>query len=88
MGKTDMATEILVHESKIELHGMTYEIRVFCCENGRHFASTSFSDTDIIINDGPTLSDALLRHRSILPLAVSSRDIIRFSMAARSKAHC
>lgn len=74
-----MASEILVHETNMEFQGDRYEIRVFCNEDGRHFAKTSFSDNDIIINDGLTLTEALAKHASLLPLAISSRKILRRS---------
>lgn len=74
-----MPGEILVHETNMEFQGDQYEIRVFCDEDGRHFAKTRFSDSDIIINDGPTLNDALAKHANLLPLAISSRKILRRS---------
>ncbi|HEY6838265.1 MAG TPA: hypothetical protein VI389_05955 [Geobacteraceae bacterium] len=72
-----MPGEILVHQTNMEYQGDEYEIRVFCNEDGRHFAKTSFSDSDVIINDGPTLHDALAKHAKLLPLAISSRKILR-----------
>ena len=72
-----MADEILVHESEIEVHGDLYKIKVFCREDGRHFAKTRFGNDDIIINDGASLEEVLLKHERLLPLAISSRKIFR-----------
>ena len=72
-----MSGERLVHEGDIEFQGVRYEIRVFCADDGRHYAKTHFSETDIIINDGPTLSDVLSKHASLLPLAINSRKLLR-----------
>jgi len=69
--------EILVHKTEIELHGSSYQIMVFCKADGRHFAKTSFSEGDVIINDGLTLEEALAKHEKLLPLAVSSRKMMR-----------
>ncbi|GAB4301887.1 MAG: hypothetical protein Fur0034_16170 [Desulfuromonadia bacterium] len=63
----------LVHEGTVTVQGEEFEVKVFCREDGRHFAKTSFSESDVIINDGQTLDDVLNRHRELLPLAVSSR---------------
>lgn len=66
---------MLVHETQVQVHDTEYEVKVFCRDDGRHFAKTSFSDTDVIINDGMTLDEVLNRHREILPLAVRSRSM-------------
>ncbi len=68
--------EILVYKTDIVLHGDRYQIMVFCRSDGRHFAKTRFSEGDIIINDGPTLEEALARHERLLPLAISSRKVM------------
>jgi hypothetical protein len=80
-----MSGERLVHEGDMEFQGVRYEIRVFCADDGRHYAKTRFSDDDIIINDGPTLNDVLSKHASLLPLAVHSRKLLRrtFSVSKR-----
>jgi len=72
-----MPEETLVHESDIELHGDHYQIKVFCRANGRHFAKTRFAADDIIINDGPSLEEALASHERLLPLAVRSRQVLQ-----------
>jgi hypothetical protein len=72
-----MPEEILVHESDLELHGDRYQIMVFCRADGRHFAKTRFAEDDIIINDGPTLAEALARHEMLLPLAITSRQVMQ-----------
>ncbi len=74
MSETD---EILVHKADIVLHGDKYQIMVFCRSDGRHFAKTYFSEGDIIINDGPTLEEALARQEKLLPLAISSRKVMQ-----------
>ncbi len=84
-----MADEILVHKAKMVLHGDTYEIMVFCREDGRHFAKTLFAHDDIIINDGATLEEALAKHERLLPLAISSRKVLHAFKGnpKRSKGH-
>jgi hypothetical protein len=72
-----MPEEKLVHKSDIELHGSRYQIMVFCCEDGRHFAKTRFGADDIIINDGHSLEEALAKHEKLLPLAVRSRQVLQ-----------
>jgi len=72
-----MPEETLVHESDLELHGDRYQIKVFCRANGRHYAKTRFAADDIIINDGPSLEEALSSHESLLPLAVRSRQVLQ-----------
>ncbi len=69
--------EILVYKTDIVLYGDRYQIAVFCRSDGRHFAKTHFSEGDIIINDGHTLEEALDRHEKLLPLAISSRRVMR-----------
>lgn len=63
----------LVHEGTVSFQGEEFEVKVFCRDDGRHFAKTSFSDSDVIINDGQTLEEVLHRHSELLPLAVTSR---------------
>ena len=63
----------LVHEGKIRVRDEEFAVKVFCRDDGRHFARTSFSDADIIINDGSSLDEVLHKHRELLPLAISSR---------------
>ena len=67
----------LVHESEIEVNGDTYKVLVFCREDGRHIAKTRFGAEDVIINDGATLQEVLDKHHKLLPLAVTSRKVIR-----------
>jgi hypothetical protein len=74
-----MNGETLVHELIIDIQGDTYEIRVYCDDNGRHIAKTHFSEHDIIINDAPSLQEVLVKHESLLPLAISSRQMLRKS---------
>jgi hypothetical protein len=62
-----------VLETSLQISGRHYEIRVFRRSNGRHFAMTRFSDSDIIVSDGHSLEDTLRVHSCCLPLAVSCR---------------
>ncbi|HYS43223.1 MAG TPA: hypothetical protein VEM32_04510 [Geobacteraceae bacterium] len=68
-----MTGETLVHTAEIELNGDRFEILVYCCDDGRHFAKTHFGENDIIINDGLSLEEALAKHERLLPLAVTCR---------------
>ena len=70
-----MPEETLVHESDLEILGDRYQIMVFCRADGRHFAKTRFGEDDIIINDGPSLAEALAKHEKLLPLAIRSRQV-------------
>jgi len=65
----------LVHQMKCAFEGHEYLIEVFCRPDGCHFARTVFSSQDVIISDGPSLEEALLKHRDLLPLAVHSRQM-------------
>jgi hypothetical protein len=67
----------LVHETEIEVSGDRYEVRVYCRQDGRHFARTSFAADDIIIHDGASLEEVLVKHEQLLPLAVSSRRMLQ-----------
>lgn len=73
-----MSMEELVHQSEIELNGDNYQIKIYCREDGRHFAQTHFDDNDIIISDGLTLIEALHKHERLLPLAIVSRQYKRY----------
>jgi hypothetical protein len=66
----------LVHEAEIEVNGDRYEVRVYCRQDGRHFAKTHFGTDDIIIHDGASLSEVLAKHEQLLPLAVCSRKML------------
>ena len=70
-----MSGESLVHKSVVDLNGDRYEILVFCREDGRFFARTSFGENDIIIHDGPSLEDVLAKHEKVLSLAITSRHV-------------
>jgi len=71
----------LVHTGAVNVKGEEYSVKVFCRDDGRHFAKTAFTDADIIINDGATLDEVLHKHRELLPLAISSRKM-RSEMSA------
>ena len=66
----------LVHTSEIEINGDQYEVRVYCRDDGKHFAKTHFGDGDYIINDGLSLAEVLSKNTKLLPLAVSSRQVL------------
>ena len=66
-------SEILVHQSVMEISGHHYEVCVYARNDGLHFARTAFSQQDIVINDGLSLAHALEKHRNLLPLAIASR---------------
>lgn len=66
----------LVHQTEIEMNGDRYTVKVFCRADGRHVATTRFEDDDII-NDGDSLEEALAKHESLLPLAISSRRMMK-----------
>lgn len=63
----------LVHEAHVEVDGDRYKVLVYCRDDGRHFAKTHLGGEDIIINDGISLEEVLVKHESLLPLAVSTR---------------
>lgn len=66
----------LVHQTEIEMNGDRYAVKVFCRTDGRHVAKTRFEDDDII-NDGDSLEEVLAKHESLLPLAISSRRMMK-----------
>lgn len=68
---------ILVHTANIEHLGDCYQVMVFCRNDGRHFAKTSFAKDDIIISDGISMEDTLAKHELLLPLAISSRKMLQ-----------
>ena len=63
----------LVHELMCDFEGEQYLVEVFSHFNGSYFARTVFSPQDVIISDGVSPEEALLRHQELLPLAVHSR---------------
>lgn len=65
----------LVHQLVCAFEGAEYLIEVFSRPDGRHFARTIFSPQDVIISDGFSLEEALLKHQELLPLAVHSRQM-------------
>lgn len=71
-----MANENLVHKGTIQVGDDMYEVLVFLRRDGRHIAKTFFDREDVIINDGPSLEEALERHQRLLPLAIDSRRIL------------
>lgn len=66
----------LVHQTEIEMNGDRYTVTVFCRADGRHVAKTRFENDDII-NDGNSLEEVLTKHASLLPLAISSRRVMK-----------
>ena len=65
----------LVQEFKCDYEGEKYLIEVFARPDGSHFARTIFSSSDVIISDGVSLDEVLLRHQDLLPLAIHSRQM-------------
>ena len=65
----------LVQQLKCAFEGEEYLIEVFVRPDGSHFARTIFSPQDVIISDGVGLSDVLLKHQNLLPLAICSRQM-------------
>jgi len=65
----------LVHQLTCEYEGRGYLIEVFSRADGNYFARTVFSPHDVIISDGLSLQEVLLRHQNLLPLAVHSRQM-------------
>jgi hypothetical protein len=65
----------LVHQTHIHVEGDAYHVQVYCRDDGRHFAKTHLGGGDIIINDGMSLDDVMVKHSELLPLAVSTRRI-------------
>lgn len=70
-----MGAEIIVHKGLCQIGDKDYEILVYSSA-GRHFAKTTFTPEDVIISDGLTLDEVLNKHRSLLPLAINSRQIL------------
>lgn len=68
-------SEKLVHQSIMEIAGDHYEVSVYARNDGLHFAKTTFSPKDVVINDGLSLEHALEKHRKLLPLAIASRQM-------------
>jgi len=71
-----MTNENLVHKGTIQVGEDMYEVLVFLRQDGRHVAKTFFAREDVIINDGPSLEEALDKHQRLLPLAIDSRRIV------------
>ncbi len=65
----------LVHHLICDFEGEEYLIEVFSRADGHHFARTVFSSKDVIISDGLSLDDVLLKHQNLLPLAIHSRQM-------------
>ncbi len=74
-----MQSEFLVHNSRLTVGDEAFEVSVFSRPGGSHFAKTVLAPGDVIINDGPTLEEALAKHQSLLPLAILSRRFLRES---------
>jgi hypothetical protein len=66
-----------VHTSIIEIAGREYEIVVYSRPDGSHVARTAFGPNDVILNDGLTLDEVLVKHRNLLPLAINSRHLLQ-----------
>ena len=62
-----------IFETSLQISGRPYEIRVFRRSNGRHYAVTRFSESDVIVSDGYSIEDTVRVHSTCLPLAVGCR---------------
>lgn len=69
----------LVQQLICDFEGSEYLIEVFSRPDGSHFARTMFSSQDVIISDGFSFEEALVKHQDLLPLAISSRKMPRSS---------
>ena len=67
---------MLLHSSELELNGEVFRIEVYGSA-GRFSAKTWLGEGDAIITDGPSVSETLRKHEDLLPLAVSSREIVQ-----------
>ncbi len=65
----------LVQKLVLDFDGEEYLVEVYCRPDGRHFASTTFDSQDVIICDGSSLEEVILKHKELLPLAINSRKI-------------
>lgn len=83
-----MDDETPLHTTQLEVNGELFGIKVYCSSAGRYFAKTCLGEGDVIITDGPTVSDALRKHSDLLPLAVGTRVITQSYLGTtrRSKA--
>jgi len=72
-----MNDEILVHCCRVNFSGDEYDVFVYSRPDGSHLAKTFFTPNDVIISDGLSLDEVLIKHQHLLPLAVTSRDILR-----------
>lgn len=84
-----MEDATLMHYAELTIGGAAYPISVYCREDGKYFALTQLAGRDIVISDGKSLEEALMRHQGVLPLAVGSRMILReFRRAGASPLDC
>lgn len=79
------ATEVLVHQSFLEIADNKYEVLVFTRHDGSYVAKTFLGPCDVIINDAETLPGVIEKHRRLLPLALDSRSILRDFHAKQSQ---
>jgi hypothetical protein len=69
--------ETLVYTCRCTIADQEYEVLVFSRPDGSHTAKTFFTPSDVIINDGSSLEEVLNRHQRLLPLAITSRELLR-----------
>lgn len=65
----------LVHQLICDFEGREYVIEVFSRPDGSHYARTVFTPQDVIISDGFSFEEALVKHHNLLPLAIRSREM-------------
>lgn len=63
----------LIIQKTLSILGTDITIDVFSKPNGRGYVLSRYQHDDVIITDGDDVIDALDRHCSILPVALSCR---------------
>lgn len=69
----------LVQQLTCDIEGREYLVEVFIRPDGTHFARTIFDSNDVIISDGFSFEEVIIKHQDLLPLAIHSRQMSRSS---------
>ena len=69
----DMFGAKILQTRTVTMMDKTVTVSIYMRHNGRCFATTFFSDKDIIITDGISLEETFERHTKILPIAIKCR---------------
>lgn len=64
-----------LHSSELEVNGEYFSIEIYSSAAGRYFAKTCLGEGDVIITDGPSVTEALKKHENLLPLAIGTREL-------------